>query len=149
MIERVNVANRHENISWTCPDGLRGQFALLFQVKLIKLRVGAAMSLCDLFGDHENDKESNGKTDAGECGYLLCKKIDDAEREQRQGDYSQSQRDFEVANAQIQRHAEFARPWLLVTQDQDRQSFHREAPHHAKGVSFAEHKDVAAAENDG
>src|SRR5215472_5142601 len=106
MIERVNVANRDENISRTRPYGLRGQFALLFQVKLIKLRVGAAVPLCDPFGDHENDKEGNGKTDAGECGYLFCKKIDDAEREQREGDYSQAQRDFDVANAQIQRHAE-------------------------------------------
>ena len=44
-------------------------------------------------------------------------------------------------------HSRAAR--LLVAQHQHRERLHGEAPHHAEGVSLAEHVDVAAADEDG
>ena len=57
--------------------------------------------------------------------------------------------DLRLADVEIQRHLPFAPVRLLVAQHQHRERLHGEAPHHAEGVSFAQHVDIAAADDDG
>ena len=53
------------------------------------------------------------------------------------------------ADCQVQGHAKFALPGLLVAKHQHGQALHGEAPHHAEGVGLAQHEDIAAAQDDG
>src|SRR6266571_7753626 len=149
MVERVVIADGNEDIAGTGAHGLGREFALLLEIELIELGVGPAALSGNSFGDLEDDKKNYGETDAGERGDLLGKEVDDAESEKRNGDEGQADGDFQVSKLQIQGHTEFAFSGLLVAKHQHGQAFHRETPHHAKGVGFAEHKDVPPAQDDG
>ena len=52
-----------------------------------------------------------------------------------------AERDFQVADFQVEGHLKFALARLLVAQDEHRQAVHREAPHHAEGVGLAQQED--------
>ena len=68
------------------------------------------------------------------------------QREQRDGDHHQADRNLRLADVEIQRHLPLARAGLLVAQHQHRERLHGEAPDHAERVGFAQHVDVAAAD---
>src|SRR6266581_1126584 len=90
MIECVNIANRNKDVAGPRPNRLGGQFALQFQVELIKFGVGCTMRLHNSFGDSEDREKNHGETDSRERGDLFGEKIDDAEGKERERNEAQA-----------------------------------------------------------
>ena len=105
--------------------------------------------MSDVFGNFEHGKEDDRESHSGNGGDLFGEEIDQAERNQRERDQGQAERNLDVADLEVQGHAEFALAGLFVAKHQDGQALHGEAPHHAEGVGLAQDEDVAAAEDDG
>ena len=74
--------------------------------------------------------------------------VDPRQQEERQRDQAKADGNFLAAELEIQRHFPLACVWHLVAQHQDRERVERKAPRHAERVRFAEHVDVAAADDD-
>src|SRR5262249_1728111 len=79
---------------------------------------------------------------------LFRQKINDAQSDKSERDESEPERNFDLADLDIERYTEFAFAAMGIAKYEYRQSFCREAPHYAECISFAEHKDVSAAEQD-
>src|SRR5262249_51404224 len=100
------------------------------------------------FGYGEDCEEDQGKGHAGNCCDLLRQKINEAQRNERESDQTQTHRDFNLADFEIERHAKFSLAAMAVPQDEYGQSLRCEAPHHTEGVCFTENENVATAEQD-
>ncbi len=104
--------------------------------------------LAAALGDGEHDVEQDRENAAGHRGDRLGEEVDDGDQEERQRDEAQADRNLHSANAQVERHLEFALAGIGVAQHENGEAVHREAPDHAECVQVGEERDVAAADDD-
>ena len=150
-VEPVRVAHGHQHAARPGLRQRRLELRRLLEVELLQLgRLRRRfVSLVNLLADLEQRKQSQSKPDAGDRRRLLGHQIRDRQSEQNQGDEEQPDRQLDAADSEVQRHAPFPRLRLLVAQHEHGQRLHGKAPNHSEGVSFAQHVDVAAADQDG
>src|ERR1039457_3989846 len=150
VLQAVGIAHGDQDVAGTHVDGLLGNFRGRFQAEFFGFLslVLMAAAVVD-FGALEDDEEGDGESDSRDGGHLLGEHVDDGEREQREGNEDQPNRQFELADHEIQRRLPEAIFGGFVAQDKNREGLHGEAPHHTEGVGFAQHDYVAAGEQDG
>src|ERR1700676_857989 len=68
VVEVEVVANRHQDISRTCANGLRTQLAFELQIELIHLDVSNASMAGAALGNGEHDVQDDGENTAGHGG---------------------------------------------------------------------------------
>src|SRR5437016_5771810 len=148
VMQRVVIANHHQHIARPDAQPFRSEIVAGLQIELIEFRVFSCPIFGRLLGYGENREENDGECDARNGRNLLRQKIDEAQRDERQGDQSQTHGDFNVADFEIERYTKFSFAAMAVPKDEYGQSFRCEAPHDAERVRFAKDKDIAAAEQD-
>src|SRR5208283_4899750 len=115
-------------------------------MKLVKLLVNTMARVGDFFGNRENGEKYNGEGNSGDSGDLLGEQVYQRNTEKHEGNEAQSYGDFAPRNVQIQGDPVFAHARLFEPQHQNGKAFHDETPNHAEGISLAQEKNVAAAE---
>ena len=101
------------------------------------------------FGNGEHDVEQDRESAAGHRGDRLGEEVDESDQEERQGDEAEADGNLHAADAQIERHLEFALAGAGVAKHQHGEAVHRETPDHPEGVQVGEESDIAAADDDG
>src|SRR6185437_15156237 len=114
----------------------------------IHLDVSDAAIAAATLGDGEYDVKQDREDAAGHRRDGLGEEVDDGDEEEGQRDDAEADGNLHTADAQIERHLKFALAGIGVTQDENGEAVHREAPDHAEGVEVGEEGDVAAADND-
>src|SRR5208282_4499431 len=143
------IAHQHQNIVGSNSYGLGCEFFARDQVELVEFLVNALARVSHSFGDREDAEKEDGKGHAGHGRHLLGEEVREGDTDKYQGDEAKSDGEFTPRNAQIEGDAVLARASVFVTQHQNRQTFHDEAPNDAKGIGFAQEVDVATAQDDG
>src|SRR5262249_4396451 len=117
MIEAVWIAHRHNHVAGPDLDHFRRYIFGRFEPELLHLPLMRAGALTVVsFGKHEGDKKAGCKRQARYRGDLLRKHVDSGQREQGEGDQSQTGRDLRLADVKIERHLPLGRSWLLEAQ---------------------------------
>ena len=148
VIKRVVITHHHQNVFRTYSHGFRRKIITRLDIELIEFCVGAGPLARDLLGNLKHGEDDHGKRQSGNCGDFFGEQVYSAEGDEGQSDQSKAERDLGCADPKIQRHLVFPLPWLRIAEDQHRQPLHREAPHHAERIRFAEDEHVAAAQDD-
>src|ERR1019366_1235385 len=150
VLQAVGIAHRDHDVAGTHVDGLLGNFRMRIQAELLGLRPLRCLEFAMVeVTDLEDDEEGDGEDDPCDGRRLLSEHVDHGEGEEGDGDHHQAERDFGLADEEIERHLPIAVARLLVAQHEHTKRFHGETPDHAEGVSLAEHHDVAAADHNG
>src|SRR5207247_4754259 len=147
-MERVVVADHHEDIPRPDAQFFRCEVVAGFQMELIELRVLGRPFPGRPFGYGKDCKEDDRESDARDGGNLLGEKIDEAQRDERERDETKAERNLHILNLEVERNTKFTFSALLVPEHRDSETLHRKAPHEAERVRFSKHKDVAAAQQD-
>src|SRR3989442_4049598 len=108
VVQRVVVADHHENISRPDAQSLGREIITGFEIELIELRVFGRALARRPFGYGKDGEEDKRETDARDRRNLLGYKVDETQRDERQGDQPETERDLQVPNLEIERHTKLA-----------------------------------------
>src|SRR3984957_1571547 len=148
VIEIEVIADRHEDVAGTRADRFGTQFTFELEVELVHLDMRHAAIAATPLGDGEYDVQQDGESAARHRRNRLGEKVHDRDEEEDQRDDAQADGNLNAADAQIERHLEFALAGIRVTKHENGEAVHREAPNHTKRIQVGEEGDVAAADDD-
>src|SRR5216117_3751588 len=136
-MERVVVADHHEDIPRPDAQFFRCEVVAGFQIELIELRVLGRPFPGRPFGYGKDCKEDDRESEARDGGNLFGEKIDEAQRDERECDETKAERNLHILNLEVERDTKFTFSALLVPEHHD-----------SERVRFSKHKDVSATQQD-
>src|SRR6516162_830576 len=150
VIERVYVADRHQNIARARANRFGRKLTLHRQMELVHLYVlrGAVPMMRHALRQGKNNEKKYRKGAAGNRSFGLGEKIDHRDTQEHQCDQPKANGNLYTKHVEIQRNPVFAVSGVRVAQHQYCDSLHREAPDHSERVEVRKKRHVAPAYDD-
>src|SRR6516165_8562570 len=150
VVERVYVADRHQNVARARANRFGGKLTLHRQMELVHLNVlcGAVPMMRDALRQSKNNEKKYGKGAAGNRSFGLSEEIDHRDTQEHQCDQPKANGNFYTKDVEIQRNPVFAVSGVRVAQDQYRDPHHREAPDHSERIEVRKKRHVTPAYDD-
>src|SRR5690348_12836453 len=102
VIESIIIANGNENVAGTNTRGRGGELIFLSQIKLIQFSTRrSTMPMRVMLRDNEDQKETEGEAHSGKSGNLLGEEIYRGKRKKGDGDETQADWNFSLADLQV------------------------------------------------